>query len=67
MERVLERCAGLDVHKKTVTVCARVPDTSGGRAQQVRTFEADIAIAHAMLVTAYHPLGSPNDLPGPGG
>ena len=21
MERVLERCAGLDVHKKTVTAC----------------------------------------------
>jgi hypothetical protein len=24
MERVLERCAGLDVHKKTVTACVRV-------------------------------------------
>jgi hypothetical protein len=31
MERVLERCAGLDVHKKTVTVGVRVSDTSGGR------------------------------------
>jgi hypothetical protein len=32
MERVLERCAGLDVHKKTVTACVRVPGTSGDRA-----------------------------------
>jgi hypothetical protein len=38
MDRVLERRAGLDVHKKTVTVCVRVPGASGDRAQQVRTF-----------------------------
>lgn len=38
MERVIERCAGLDVHKKTVTVCVRVPGTGGDRAQHVRTF-----------------------------
>jgi transposase len=43
MERVLERWAGLDVHKKTVTVCVRVPDTSGGRAQHVRTFATTTA------------------------
>lgn len=33
MERVIERCAGLDVHKKTVAACVRVEGT-----QQVRTF-----------------------------
>src|SRR5262245_8337718 len=38
MERVLERCVGLDVHKKTVTACVRVPGNHGGRAQHVRTF-----------------------------
>ena len=38
MDRVLERCAGLDVHKKTVTACVRVPGISGDRAQHVRTF-----------------------------
>ena len=38
MERVIERCAGLDIHKKTVTVCVRVPGTGGDRAQYVRTF-----------------------------
>lgn len=43
MERVLERCAGLDVHKKTVTVCVRVPDTGGGRTQHVRTFATTTA------------------------
>ncbi len=38
MDRVLERCAGLDVHKKTVTACVRVPGISGDRVQHVRTF-----------------------------
>jgi transposase len=31
MERVLERCAALDVHKAQVTVWVRVPDGCGGR------------------------------------
>jgi len=31
MERVLERCAALDVHKAQVTVWVRVPDGQGGR------------------------------------
>jgi transposase len=43
MERVLDRCAGLDVHKKTVTACGRVPDTSRGRTQHVRTFATTAA------------------------
>lgn len=38
MERVIERCCGLDVHKKTVTACVRVPNPAGGRRQEVRTF-----------------------------
>ena len=38
MERVHERCAGLDVHKKSVTACVRVPGPDGGRVQAVRTF-----------------------------
>ena len=38
MQRMIERAAGLDVHKKTVTVCVRVPDATGQRAQQVATF-----------------------------
>ena len=38
MDQMLERVAGLDVHKKTVTVCVRVPGARGARRQEVRTF-----------------------------
>ncbi len=38
MERVVERCAGLDVHRDTVTACVRVPGKEGERGQEVRTF-----------------------------
>lgn len=38
MERMSERCAGLDVHKKTVTACVRVPGANGDREQHLRTF-----------------------------
>src|SRR5688572_4585090 len=36
MDRILERVAGLDVHKKTVTACVRVPGPRGARRQEVR-------------------------------
>jgi len=38
MERVSERVAGLDVHKKTVVACVRVPGPAGERRQEVQTF-----------------------------
>ncbi len=38
MDALIERCAGLDVHKKTVTVCVRLPGPAGGRVQHGRTF-----------------------------
>lgn len=39
MDVVIERCAGLDVHKKTVTACVRTPSPGGGqRGRRVRTF-----------------------------
>ncbi len=39
MDLVNERCAGLDVHKKTVVACVRVPGRDGGRRRKVtRTF-----------------------------
>ncbi|HEX2298104.1 MAG TPA: IS110 family transposase, partial [Pseudonocardiaceae bacterium] len=38
MEVLVERCAGLDVHKDTVVACVRTPAPGGGRAQQVVTF-----------------------------
>jgi transposase len=33
-----ERCAGLDVHKKTVVACVVTPDGQGGWGQEIRTF-----------------------------
>ena len=38
MDVVVERCAGLDVHKDTVVACVRAPDPHGGRLSEVRTF-----------------------------
>jgi transposase len=38
METLVERCAGLDVHKDSVTACVRVPDGHGGRHAQTRRF-----------------------------
>lgn len=38
MNIVYERCAGLDVHKKTVVVCAISADTHGQRSKEWRTF-----------------------------
>jgi transposase len=39
MDRVVERCCGLDVHKASVTACVRVPAESGGsRHQEVGEF-----------------------------
>jgi transposase len=38
MNRMLERCAGLDVHKRTVVATARIPDGAGGRQVITHTF-----------------------------
>lgn len=38
MEVLIERCAGLDVHKKTVTACVRAPGDGTTRLQETRTF-----------------------------
>jgi transposase len=38
MEQLVERCSGLDVLKKSVAACVRVPGPGGARAQHVRTF-----------------------------
>lgn len=39
MEVIHQRCAGLDVHKKTVVVCRMVPDEQGNLRQDIRTFK----------------------------
>jgi len=48
MERIIERGAGLDVHKKSVTACVRVPGPEGGRRQEVQTFGTTAAALLAL-------------------
>jgi transposase len=38
MQVMYERCAGLDVHQKTVVACVVTPDGQGGWGQEIRTF-----------------------------
>jgi transposase len=38
MDVVVQRCAGIDVHKDTVVACVRTPGEGGRRHQEVRTF-----------------------------
>jgi len=38
MEPIYDRCAGLDVHKKTVTACRIYPDSGGQTTKDTRTF-----------------------------
>ena len=38
MQRLIERACGLDVHKKSIAACVRIPDADGERRQEVRTF-----------------------------
>ncbi|MBA3702769.1 MAG: IS110 family transposase [Rubrobacteraceae bacterium] len=40
MDRVIERCCGLDVHKASVTACLRVPGEAGEPHQEIREFAA---------------------------
>ena len=43
MNRLLERCAMLDIHKSQITACVRVPDDAGGRRQEIREFRTTTA------------------------
>jgi transposase len=38
MYRMVERCAGLDVHRDSLTACVRTPGAGGQRRQETRTF-----------------------------
>lgn len=38
MEIVIERCSGLDVHKRTVVACVRIRDKNGKIRKETRTF-----------------------------
>src|SRR6266568_7134305 len=43
MNRLIERCAMLDIHKSQITACVRVPDGDGGRRQEIREFSTTTA------------------------
>jgi transposase len=43
VDRFIERCAGLDVHKASVKACVRIPDGGGGRHSETRTFRTTTA------------------------
>ena len=43
MDRQLERCCGLDVHKETIAACVRIVDRSGAVTQHVQTFRTTAA------------------------
>jgi transposase len=43
VDQLIERCAGLDVHKASVTACVRVPGEGDKRQQQIRTFRTTTA------------------------
>ena len=42
METIVERAAGLDVHKAQVTACVRVPGRSRQRLQEVAEFQTTV-------------------------
>ena len=43
METIVERPAGLDVHKAQVTACVRRPAGGGGREQHIAEFPTTVA------------------------
>ena len=43
MDTIVERPAGLDVHKAQVTACVRVPAEDGGREEQIAEFPTTVA------------------------
>jgi transposase len=38
MDVIVDRCAALDIDKKSVMACVRTPDGNGGRSEQIRRF-----------------------------
>jgi transposase len=43
MDRLIERCSMLDIHKSQITACVRVPDDAGGRRQEICEFATTTA------------------------
>lgn len=54
MDTLIERCAGIDVHQRTMVVTVRLPAASGGRAVVTQTFgtmTADLLVLREWLQT----------------
>ena len=49
MDTIIERCAALDIGKRTLTACVRTPDGQGGRRSTTRTFKT---MTRSLLVLA---------------
>src|SRR5436305_6456240 len=43
MNRLIERCGMLDIHKSQITACVRVPDDRAGRRQEICEFRTTTA------------------------
>ena len=48
MEQIVERCAGLDVHRDTVVATVRMPGEDGERRQETRTFATTLPQVQAL-------------------
>ena len=60
MRVLYERCAGLDVHKKTVVACVLTPQYHRLAARRGAK-RAIVALAHTILVVIYHVLRDGQD------
>jgi transposase len=52
MDQLIERCAGLDVHRDTVAACVRVPGRGGRSTQTVQIFGTTATDSNAWLRSA---------------
>ncbi len=59
LQIVYARCAGLDVHKKTVVVCARLVSTDGTLTTHIRTFGTTTAELLKLVATGARAAGHP--------
>ena len=52
MDVVFTRCAGLDVHKKSITACRMIPDLTGHKAEGIMELRTLGTMTRDLLVLA---------------
>lgn len=67
MDVVVERVAGLDIGKSSMTVCVRTPGPGGSRTNEVRTYSTMTRQIQAMAAWLLEPVQRWRDAPVPGG